>query len=858
MINITVQIEQNGHKSFIVNTVLQAMRRSAAISLSLLIIVTMFPCMIAAGDVDISKLSSEWADLQKNVENCKFDSAYMQVSQISPLLGNWNGEQVKGKKLPERSEALKHLNNLLKLRSADEYVKLEEWTDAKTTLNVLLKPENASSIYDSKLYSHAITLLKTTNDNIIRQKWDNRINEANALLKHGLATKAKDLFKEDDWKPGVAPGAVRSRVEDIVLRADTMNAIGSWRGDYEQAFVDIHGFAKDIWIMFIVIGAFLILSVMQMLWFSGFQAIFDPRPYSSKNIIPNKLNTFLRWLAPNTLFTSFIAIKNLCPATDKAGKLVEDHVLGDRLAQVVDSLCAGHYRYSDEAEALTIAESSQPSTKAINETINTEVVMTAPAPLNLGVIKLNISPLLSWLQNIVSTKRFATRYEGTIRMINNADSGIAYEIFLRRCRLYKTEHYYAYIYEDIKCSEQFEQFNWMFDKLVESIAFQIAVSTGGCVTHNAMSLQHYFYGMNLLEQQIDNPTSQNNLKEAKKHFYKALSFDPDNWLARFYLGYVLRRLDKHLDAAAQFLLINDALKSPFNEDQSSVGRKHLHYYQKNRYKQLTLFLQREANYCRSHSVDINILNNAVKDLDKLIIDKDLDELIIKWESALQSTSQDKKIQASDEDGHHNPDPCRLLWLCRAAKVVACTNIYEHVADAEKFTAVSKSWEIFNSESESRCKLPPQDVKAMADAAYGRALYRHGNTEAEAEKINTAKKAIEILWQAVNMQSGFSKSEPYEMLCRIYLDMQENVSIEWNNKCSDCLDMLKEIIPDSEKLSSLNTEFLDKTGKSKDVTKEIATAGSTAEALELKSKIEPSLSKTAAPQTITNNNDPKPE
>lgn len=754
-----------------------------------------------------TELYTKWNQLLEYESRCDFNQAYLLGTRLPPLLDAWDGNTTHNNMQLDKDSAKRHLAHLTSLHQVEILIDSEEMDKAKAALDKLLAEIAPDSKYDGAILGKVKDLLVSKVKPVLRAPWDKRIEEARALLQHGLANEAKSLFSAKEWTRDQAPLYVRDSVDQVLLDIDKQLLYGkSGSSALLEAVKSLRDTLDKILLVIIVIVLYAIYSFIQWIWFVVW-----------KELLINKccrLPGLIRRFAPKTLTTTYINIVNLSSKNSDDKKEESDsRRISGRLAQAVTSLCVSHYQFSDENEAMKEAENEDNIIRVTGLGPTTDIVVQSDASFKFGLFSVNLAPLFRWLQDLVSTRRFAICYEGTLRSIADVYGQTGYELFMRRRRSATSKHFYAFTVAGTE--------DGGVDALIDLLAFQLVIDVWKSNTHSPQSLRHYVRGMSILEANIEEYNRCQSLETAVNEFHASIAYDEDNWLAYYNLGFALHHLGRFLDAAAYFERVLKMLNIPVCAELSRGMQTLLEYRQ--RYAFLPQYLQWHICHNQARCDNAEIIRKTVNDLDSLIRELHL---------ACKNNAPVKPPHSPGEGGRHNPGPCRLMWHCRADKMAALAGLMQLTQDPAELTGLSNAikqiWDEFTAPSE---QSPPFDILAHVNTAYGLALYAHQKTHA----------AIERLWAAINMQSGFGDPEPYDLLARIYLD-NTSVSKNWCEKAKLCIDNLRKIRPDNPNSAFLYARWLFITKQYDEASKAIKNAGYSPDAMILWDEIETAIEK----------------
>ena len=698
----------------------------------------------------------------------------------------------------------------------------------------------------------------------VAQAWTERITQAQALVQRGLTATALDLFAADPFKdPAKAPTPeLRAEATKIILDAKRASAEGeAWSAILSQIFIAVRKVADEI-----AIGSAALLLIVVLVLIVGFVLV--PLWRMTRGG-PKRLKEFWkklrsgerkngRWQWWRSCYLQYypprripLVIADLSNAEATSSKPeAAPGTLGKRVSHAVAAISHGHFHGSEESE---IGLGSGGGIEAGVVVESSPVEQTTPlsaSDIKLGYLTIKLDPLIKWLRRFYGRVRYSIRYDGTLRAVTDGGSS-GYDLFVTKTVGVAPTYFHAYrgCPQPAKndkpaptADEPAAIDRATLDNTIDDMATAIAIDLAGenTVTKSVPSLRHYLIGMDLLERQIVSGHRNNNeLNQAITSFWTALGHDPDNWLARYYLAYALRRRGKYLDAAGQF----DQLHQMCQAEKDAVGFKHMKRYSHNAVHKDQPTVQRlvtwQACYSRACSYDRDQLKDALAkatwEISTLARTASAAKAIVKLSwlyklARLMANVRLLELETITGKSEQHWSSFELALITEETEHWQSTEIGVMAKNRDQWQSVEEAWQPFLSANDANSR-PSRDVCSSAYAAYGRAQYLHDPKDA-----GRKGGPINRLWLAVNEQPGFRDPEPYISLAQIYIEQQRFVWYEWADKAANCLAQALDIEPDNERAHYWRARLNVELGDFSAGLAELDRAGTNTNALSLRARI----------------------
>jgi tetratricopeptide (TPR) repeat protein len=285
----------------------------------------------------------------------------------------------------------------------------------------------------------------------------------------------------------------------------------------------------------------------------------------------------------------------------------------------------------------------------------------------------------------------------------------------------------------------------------------VAMSNEKVLTSNAQSLRQYVAGLDALTGATSDPAS---LAPARQAFQRSIDADRDNWLARFHLAIVFRRLG---DAGAAIHHLRTLRDRP-----SDSLRDHLRTRPDFGY--LVLYQLGSALTQSGGSDDVTEAEACFDQLIKL---------------------------GAGEDNPLKPYVPYLRMLGRSGETSLLLADLDHSDKGEVLDRVSAHEQWFDDKADELIKTWPEDyqiARGVVKYGFGRLQYVHGNY----------REAMKPLREATMLVPDFA--DAYVNLAQVYLKWKEKTSDDWPRSVRAALDRALAIEPHHDKAKYIYAKF----------------------------------------------------
>jgi tetratricopeptide (TPR) repeat protein len=285
----------------------------------------------------------------------------------------------------------------------------------------------------------------------------------------------------------------------------------------------------------------------------------------------------------------------------------------------------------------------------------------------------------------------------------------------------------------------------------------VAMSNGNMLTSNSESLRQYVAGLDAVTGATSDPAS---LAPARQAFQRALDADRDNWLARFHLAIVFRRLGDPSAAIHHLRTLRDRPSDSLRE----------HLKTRPDFAYLVLY---QLGSALSQSGGPDEMVEAANCFDTLI-----------------------KLTADDQD-LLKPYIPYLRMLGRSGDTSRLLAVLDHSDKGEILDRVSAHEQWFDDKAEELVKTWPEDyqiARGVVKYGFGRLQYLHGNY----------REAIRPLKDATMLVPDFA--DAFVNLGQVYLKWKEKTTDDWPRCVRAALDRALAIDPGHDKAKYIYAKF----------------------------------------------------
>jgi tetratricopeptide (TPR) repeat protein len=285
----------------------------------------------------------------------------------------------------------------------------------------------------------------------------------------------------------------------------------------------------------------------------------------------------------------------------------------------------------------------------------------------------------------------------------------------------------------------------------------VAMSTGKVLTSNPESLRQYVAGLDALTAATNDPAS---LAPARQAFQRALDADRDNWLARFHLALVFRRLGDPGAAIHHLRTLRDRPSESLREHLST--RPDFAY--------LVLY---QLGSALTQSGGADEMEEAATCFDLLI-----------------------KLNPTDNDTL-KPYVPYLRMLGRSGDTSRLLAVLDHSDKGEVLDRVSAHEQWFEDKAEELMQTWPDDyqiARGVVKYGFGRLQYLHGNY----------REAIRPLKEATMLVPDFA--DAFVNLGQVHLKWKEKTADDWPRCVRAALDRALAIDPGHDKAKYIYAKF----------------------------------------------------
>ena len=286
----------------------------------------------------------------------------------------------------------------------------------------------------------------------------------------------------------------------------------------------------------------------------------------------------------------------------------------------------------------------------------------------------------------------------------------------------------------------------------------VAMATGTTVlTSNAESLRQYVAGLDALAATTSEPAS---LAPARDAFQRALSADRDNWLARFHLAVVLRRLGDPASAIYHLRTLRD--------QPSEALRRHI-------------AVRPEFDYLVQYQLGSALTQTGGRD--------EINEAATFFGALIEFKPTD--------NGALKPYVMYLRMLGRSGET---SRLLADVDDSNKgpvLDRVSAHEQWFQAHANELMKEWPDDyqiARGVVKYGFGRLQYLHGNY----------REAIKPLKEATMLVPDFA--DAFVNLAQVHLKWKEKTADDWPRCVRAALDRALAIDPNHDKAKYIYAKF----------------------------------------------------
>ena len=497
---------------------------------------------------------------------------------------------------------------------------------------------------------------------------------------------------------------------------------------------------------------------------------------------------------------------------------IRNHDLSQHLAHVIRSLTGANSSDSEQNDLMDLDSSNLPSVPLPLGGIATIGTTVDAIPLKIGLFSISPSQIITYI-SLLFKPQYRYNLKGILEESDNKT----------HLRIEKVGDGEAVQFESSAPGTT----SGSRERAIREVATQIVISSARtAVTQNWRSLHQYMLADELLVSEFNTRNREELLNKALQHLISSLRYDPANWMSRFKLATVQRKLGKNMSASEQFEYIERMLDS----DELWESQHFNSFIQSNPEFLWIVRYNRAISLSKRNLGDSN--ETALIYLEKLIsmaeqkmrsIEKNENHIPFIKKIFTRSNTEAKPLTYDENTDIFERNPKiietlsrinktnarQMLILAKGARAAALCVKMEMIRDQRRLNKIDpddsqrEMHQIFRRIKEDEKWLwnyvkevsggdwqSYASAHAVAQNAYGRACYLLG-------KYGEAKRFLE--W-AIRIHMPYNLIDPYINLASLYFNRKEKMIPDWDKKVEQLLLSVLELSPHNKKAHYLLGRF----------------------------------------------------